>query len=109
MSNEDKIQKKIDRINEINHQLDDTNYWFKEIRPEVDDMVNEPKHYDFFDTTVLDVIEKTLTHDEFMGFLKGNSLKYRLRCGKKDNMNQEIGKAEYYENRYQQYLEKNSP
>lgn len=48
------------------------------------------------------VMQKMFTKDEFMGFLKGNILKYRLRLGHKtDNVSEELDKIK----RYEQWLE----
>lgn len=62
------------------------------------DMVNAPPHYALFpDMQAVDIIRKTLTRDEFVGYLKGNVLKYRLRAGKKKDAMQDIQKADWYE------------
>lgn len=68
--------------------------------PKVDGhhVVNKPSHYMLFpDTEVMDVIRNTLSYEEFVGYLKGNVLKYRLRAGKKDNAEQDLAKAARYE------------
>ena len=45
----------------------------------------ESKHYEIYDgLEAIDIIENTLTKEEFIGFCKGNILKYQLRMGKKD-------------------------
>jgi len=63
-----------------------------------EDVVNEPNHYKLFGTVeVIDMIKTLLTEEEFKGYLKGNCLKYRLRAGKKDNVEQDIAKALRYE------------
>ena len=52
------------------------------------DNVLNPSHYDLIPekgVQAIDVIRAALTEDEFLGFCKGNSLKYLLRGGKKDN------------------------
>ena len=42
------------------------------------------KHYELWSNTeALDVMKATLSHEEFIGFLKGNILKYQLRLGSK--------------------------
>ena len=49
------------------------------------DMVNHPSHYKLKDgLEAIDVIKATLTEEEFIGFCKGNALKYQFRAGKKD-------------------------
>ena len=40
------------------------------------------------------VMEAVLTHDEFVGFLKGNVIKYAMRQGKKDS--DDANKARHY-------------
>ena len=63
-----------------------------------EDPVDNPSHYKLFGTIeVIDMIKELLTEEEFRGYLKGNCLKYRLRAGKKDNIEQDIKKAMKYE------------
>jgi hypothetical protein len=63
-----------------------------------EDQVNAPSHYMLWpDTEVIDLIRKVLTEDELRGWYKGNSLKYRLRLGAKDNTEQDLAKAEKFE------------
>lgn len=40
-------------------------------------------HYKLMAIQPWDVMETVLTHEEFVGFLKGNILKYSLRAGRK--------------------------
>ncbi|AEA99057.2 DUF3310 domain-containing protein [Alteromonas mediterranea] len=66
----------------------------------VHDPVNNPKHYDLFpDQQAIDVIRAALTPEEFAGYCKGNALKYRLRAGNKDKLQQDIDKSEWYRNK----------
>jgi hypothetical protein len=41
-----------------------------------------------------EVMQSVLTHEEFVGYLKGNILKYALRQGKKQS--DDAGKAKHY-------------
>lgn len=41
------------------------------------------------------VMQAVLTHDEFVGFLKGNIIKYSMRQGRKDGSD-DTGKALHY-------------
>lgn len=69
------------------------------------DNINSPNHYKLFhDTEAIDVIKKTLTKEEFIGYCKGNILKYRLRAGNKDDVVQEIDKAKKYREFMDDYL-----
>lgn len=66
-----------------------------------DNKVKNPKstHYEVLPgVEAIDIIKQTLTHDEYIGFLKGNVLKYQLRLGKKDNVDKEIIKIKDYTN-----------
>ena len=57
------------------------------------------KHYELWhDFETIDIIKNTLTKDEYIGFLKGNILKYQLRLGKKDNVEKEMEKIRDYQN-----------
>jgi hypothetical protein len=67
------------------------------------DEVNNPKHYDLFPgVQAIDIIESSLTPQEFAGYLKGNCLKYRLRAGNKKDALQDIEKANWYQQRLRQ-------
>lgn len=70
----------------------------------IDRMVHKPKHYSLFDDVeAIEVIARSLTQEEFRGYCFGNLLKYRLRCGKKDNVEQELAKADKYKELYEKY------
>ncbi|WP_421276141.1 DUF3310 domain-containing protein [Aeromonas veronii] len=76
------------------------------------DLVERPKHYDLFGdgtTEAIQVIQKTLTKEEFKGYLKGNILKYRLRIGEKDDAKQEIGKIKAYNKMLTNFIQTGSP
>lgn len=61
------------------------------------DTVKNPKHYKLFqDVEVIDVIASSMSESEFKGYCLGNILKYRLRAGKKDDAQQELDKADFY-------------
>lgn len=62
------------------------------------DNVDKPQHYMLFpDTETIEVIQSSLTIEEYKGYLKGNVLKYRLRAGKKRDTIEDINKALKYE------------
>ena len=60
-------------------------------------MINHPIHYGG-DTEYecIKVLNAWMTKDEFIGFCKGNALKYLCRSGKKDEILQEYNKAKWY-------------
>ena len=61
------------------------------------DPVNHPNHYKLFpDLEAIDVIQRSLTPEEFAGYCKGNALKYRMRAGEKGDAEQDLAKANWY-------------
>ena len=62
------------------------------------DPVNNPPHYNKGDIECIDAIEAMLTHEEYVGYLRGNSLKSRWRFRYKAFI-LDLKKAEWYENR----------
>ena len=59
-------------------------------------LINNPEHYNQVDIECIDAIEAMLDHDEFVGYLRGNSLKYRWRFKYKNGI-EDLKKAEWYE------------
>ena len=52
-------------------------------------------HYKDLEVQPWSVMESVLTHAEFIGFLKGNIIKYAMRQGKKEGSN-DAGKCQHY-------------
>ena len=72
-----------------------------------DDAVNNPPHYNKGGIECIDAIEAMLTQEEFIGYLRGNSLKYRWRFKYKNGI-QDLEKAEWYENKLMEILKENA-
>ena len=68
------------------------------------DKVNHPEHYNQGTIECIDAIEAMLSHEEFVGYLRGNSLKYRWRFRYKNGI-EDVRKAEWYERRLLKVLE----
>jgi hypothetical protein len=69
-----------------------------------DDPVHKPNHYQMIDgVESIQVIACSLTRDEWRGFCLGNELKYRMRAGKKDALQQDIDKANEYGALFEKY------
>jgi hypothetical protein len=60
-----------------------------------DDLQISGNHYKDMPIQPWHVMEAVLTYDEFVGFLKGNIIKYSLRAGRKDGSD-DAGKARHY-------------
>ncbi len=89
--------------------------WNKRQNPEppstVNDAIEKPSHYHFFGEDTMPMIEKILDTAGYLGFLKGNALKYRLRVGKKEgnSISNDVAKAIYYEKLYNDFVKENTP
>lgn len=72
-----------------------------------EEFVNSPAHYNNGNIECIEAIEAMLTTDEFIGYLRGNSLKYRWRFRYKNEPVQDMLKATWYEEKLLQFY-KNS-
>lgn len=70
------------------------------------DPVNHPFHYTSGAIECIDALEACMTPEEFKGFLKGNSMKYLWRLGRKDKLAQDAAKSQWYLNRLNDYIKK---
>lgn len=68
-------------------------------------VVNHPQHYTSGKIEVIDVIEDQLSPEEYKGYIKGQIIKYVTRERHKNGV-EDLRKAQFYLNRYIQYLEK---
>ena len=60
-----------------------------------DDLQVSGNHYKDMAIQPWELMESVLTHAEFVGFLKGNVIKYAMRAGRKDGSD-DLGKARHY-------------
>jgi hypothetical protein len=60
-----------------------------------DDIQVSGNHYKDMPIQPWHIMEAVMTHEEFVGFLKGNIIKYSLRAGRKDGSD-DAGKAKHY-------------
>lgn len=52
-------------------------------------------HYTTLDVQPWDAMQAWMTHDQFLGYLRGNIIKYVARCDKKGGL-EDLRKAEHY-------------
>jgi len=71
------------------------------------DSVDKPAHYNNGSVECIDSIQAMLTPDEFIGYLRGNSHKYRWRFRYKNKPIEDLRKARWYEDRLMQFLVEN--
>ena len=66
--------------------------------------VHSPAHYNQGQTECIDAIEAMLSVEEYIGYLRGNSMKYRWRFRYKNGF-EDLNKAEWYEKRLVKFME----
>ena len=64
-------------------------------------------HYKDMPIQPWDVMQTVLSHQEFVGFLKGNYIKYSMRAGRKAGVEADLdaGKANHYREKLAEVLE----
>ena len=75
----------------------------EQIFAEKSDVVINPNHYDMMGANTIEILAAAMTEAEWRGFCLGNTLKYRIRAGKKDDLQQDIDKANNYERLYEEH------
>lgn len=70
------------------------------------DMVDSPPHYTQGNIECIDAMQAMLSEEEFIGFLRGNSFKYRWRMRDKRQPVQDLRKAQWYEKKLKDIFEK---
>lgn len=80
------------------------NQQFPEIVVSADSRQVDGTHYKDMPMQPWDVMQAVLTPEEFIGFLKGNIVKYSMRAGRKDGSD-DAGKAKHYRQKLQEVLE----
>ena len=71
------------------------------------DMVESPAHYNNGSIECIEAIEAMLTKDEYIGYLRGNALKYMWRFRYKKKPFEDLRKARWYEERLLKFLMEN--
>ncbi len=69
------------------------------------DLVNHPNHYKQGGLETIDIMQALLPHEQFIGYLKGNIIKYRERAEHKGNAEQDYAKAKWYYDKLIEYTE----
>ena len=69
------------------------------------DGINKPAHYTFGKVECIDAIEGSMREESFVGFLKGNVMKYIWRFQDKDDPLKDLKKCEWYLHKLIEYYE----
>lgn len=72
------------------------------------DMVNSPAHYMKGGIETIAFIKAKLSREEYIGYLRGNALKYSSRLGDKDAMEQDAGKLAWYSRELTEFLKESN-
>jgi hypothetical protein len=67
------------------------------------DPVNHPDHYTAGNIECIDAIQAALTPEQFIGYCRGNAIKYLWRADRKGGI-QDLQKAIWYLNRAIHYI-----
>ena len=68
------------------------------------DMADNPPHYNNGGIECIEAIEAMLSRDEYIGYLRGNALKYMWRFRYKSKPFEDLRKARWYEERLMKFL-----
>lgn len=66
------------------------------------DVVNHPSHYTQGGIECIEAIKASMSKDEFLGYLKGNVIKYLWRYRLKGKSVEDLQKAQFYLSRLEQ-------
>lgn len=81
----------------------------QQVTRNVEDGVNNPKHYTVGGIETIDYMKAKSTPEEFRGHLRLTALKYLSRTGYKDDALKDLKKAQWYLNRLVQECEAELP
>ena len=84
-----------------NHETDH----IRNVAKQLNNNVNSPSHYNSGSVECIEAIEAMLSPEEFIGYLRGNSLKYRWRFRYKGEPIEDLHKAIWYEERLLNFME----
>lgn len=85
---------------------EDWNVAAREYSGPVFDPVERPAHYASGTIECIDYIEDCLSREEFIGYLRGQVIKYQHRLRAKGHPAQDAGKMIYYGDRLRKVLER---
>ena len=102
MADENLEQKAQQRVQETKELLEALT------KPAEPDTVNSPEHYNMLDIEAINLIEMSMTKEEFLGYLKGNVLKYIIRYKHKGKAGEDLDKGKWYLDRLRNKINEQS-
>lgn len=76
----------------------------KKLLEEEYDEIHHPAHYEKDGMQVIEVLRAFLTEEQYIGYCRGNQLKYLLRMFDKDTPTKNVGKSNWYGERLEREL-----
>lgn len=74
--------------------------------PSINAAVYNPKHYEVIEgLEAIEIIARSMTVEQFKGYTLGNIIKYRMRLGSKDSVEQDLKKAQNYKDIFEKHKE----
>lgn len=83
----------------LDWDLDNNIFAYRILSDVKNDNVNNPSHYTSGAIECIDAIEASMSKEAFLGYLKGNALKYTWRYEQKLNPKEDLQKAQWYLNK----------
>ncbi len=74
------------------------------LEKDMEDVVNNPIHYNKGKVECIEAIEAMLTKEEYLGYLRGNSFKYRWRMRSSAASDVYKVQAEWYDTKAKQFV-----
>jgi len=91
------MEKLLDELNDIDESIFGDGFIPKDAATaRQHDPVNSPSHYASGGIECIDAIKASMSHEAFLGYLKGNVQKYMWRYEKKVNPSEDLKKARWY-------------
>lgn len=70
----------------------------------MEDIINNPKHHTAGGIETIDFMAAKLSRSEFVGYLKGNIIKYLARANFKGKHDEDLQKAKWYQDKLSSIL-----
>ena len=80
-------------------KMNDKEKVVRELNKATSELVNHPAHYTQGSMETIEKIELLLTEEEYIGFLKGNIIKYDDRMNHKGDAENDLRKSKWYAER----------
>jgi hypothetical protein len=91
-------------VEEIEEALEECPNELPEYTGDIGTAATSP-HYNSLPIQPVELMEATLTREEFLGYLKGNMIKYAMRAGRKGETQKDVNKYNQYKEFYEYVIQ----